>query len=185
SDPIGDGLSFTLSPPFADGADHLTAGMGTTWLQGPSSEPIGVRYDSGTFRTAFLSAPFEGIPTPDQATVMARVLEWLAGASGAVGVSPIASVASGLELSQNSPNPFRSATTLRFAVPNAGPVSLSVFDVAGRRVAELVNGAVDAGQYTATWDGRNASGKRVASGVYLVRLEAGAEAVTREMVLLK
>jgi hypothetical protein len=185
-DPIGDGLSFTVSPPFTEATDHITSGLGTAWLQAPGSETIGVRYDSGVFKSVFLAAPFEGIPAPDQATVMARVLEWLAGASGATDVSPIAAVGTDeLTLWQNAPNPFRGVTSVRFAVPSAARVDVSVFDVAGRRIAGLMDASVDAGQHTATWDGRDTAGRRVASGVYLVRLQAGEKTLTREMVLLQ
>jgi hypothetical protein len=186
SDPIGDGLSLTLSPPFTDRADHLTPSLATTWLEAPGSASIGVRYDSGTFRTVFLSAAFEGLSGSDQTTVMGRVLDWLVGAGAPVGVEDVVAA---LEvepvLRQNVPNPFRGATSLRFALPAAADVELEVFDVAGRRVAELVRGRVDAGEHSVAWDGRNAEGNRAASGVYLVRLRTPERTLTRDIVLLR
>lgn len=66
------------------------------------------------------------------------------------------------------PNPFAGATTLRFTVPQTEHVTLDVFDATGRRVATLLDASVEAGTHAVTWD---ASG--VASGVYLVRMQAG------------
>ena len=63
--------------------------------------------------------------------------------------------------------------------------SLQVFDVAGRLVTTLVNEPRGAGRYSATWNGVDASGARVGSGVYFYRLSAGNGSLTRKMVLLK
>jgi hypothetical protein len=79
-----------------------------------------------------------------------------------------------------SPNPFNPTTTLRFSLPEASHVTLAVFDVTGRQVAQLVNGMQDAGQHSVTFDGSN-----LASGVYLYRLTAGLNTATGKMVLLK
>jgi hypothetical protein len=184
-------LSLTLSPPFPDYADDLTPDTGVvTWLNGPSG-PIGLRYDSGTFKTVFLSAAFEGIsdsdPAPDnQDTVMARILDWLLPTRLATGAPQVAIGApSSVWLAQSAPNPFRGSTALRFAIPAAGPVRLTVFNVAGRRVADLVNGTLPAGTHTVSWNGRDADGRNVASGVYLYRLEAAGERLTKEMIYMK
>ena len=190
SDPIGDGLSISMSPPFPDFADEITATMGgtTAWLNG-TSDPVGVRQDTGTFKTVFMSAAFDGIPTVgadpnNQAVVMQRIIDWLlptpTDVTPTLGQGPAA-----LSLAQNAPNPFRGATSVRFAVPQSGPVSLEVYNVAGRKVADLVTGALDAGAYTVSWDGRDRDGSRVASGVYLYRLNAGGETLSKEMVFLR
>jgi flagellar hook assembly protein FlgD len=63
-------------------------------------------------------------------------------------------------------------------------VTLSVFDVAGRRVRTLVDGWMRAGPHSSRWDGRDDGGRAVASGVYFARLEAG-RILSRRMVLLK
>ncbi|HMB68114.1 MAG TPA: FlgD immunoglobulin-like domain containing protein, partial [bacterium] len=186
SDPIGDGLSFTLSPPYTDNADHLTPSLATTWLEAPGNEAIGVRYDDGTFRTVFLSAPFEGIPPGDQPVVMGRILDWLVPAGGPVGADDVGTaLAAEPVLRQNVPNPFRSATSVSFALPVAADVQLEVFDVAGRRVTELVSGRVEAGEHTVSWNGRNSAGRQVAAGVYLVRLSTPSSTLTRDVVLLR
>jgi hypothetical protein len=191
SDPIGDGLSFTLAPPYADDADDVTPGAGAAaWLSGPAG-PIGVRYDSGTFKTVFMSAPFEGIPETGTwpnttAGVMARILDWLLPTQLATDTGPVvAQSGEALFLEQNAPNPFRSSTSLRFSLPEEAPVTLTVFNVAGRKVAELMNRPLPAGPHAVTWDGRDAAGRAVASGVYLYRLQAGSDVATKEMVLTR
>jgi hypothetical protein len=88
-------------------------------------------------------------------------------------------------LAQNAPNPFTTGTTIRFALPQPATVDLSVYNVLGEKVRTLVSGPAAAGHGAYTWDGRNDSGRRVTSGVYFYRLEAGKERSTRKMVILK
>jgi flagellar hook assembly protein FlgD len=66
-----------------------------------------------------------------------------------------------------------------YDVPRAGDVSLRVFDVSGRSVRTLAKGPVEAGSWSATWDGRDESGRRAAAGVYIARLrtQSGARTV--------
>ena len=76
-------------------------------------------------------------------------------------------------LRQNIPNPFNPSTVIPFDVPTGGgEVTLAIFDVAGRRVATLVNGFVEEGRRRVTWYGNDERGRRVASGVYFMRLTA-------------
>ena len=89
-------------------------------------------------------------------------------------------VAEQFELLQNYPNPFNPATNITFTIPVSSHVTLEVFDVAGRRVATLVNENHSPGTHTVTWDA-----SRVASGVYLYRLQAGDFRQTRSMMLMK
>ncbi|MDP6529887.1 MAG: FlgD immunoglobulin-like domain containing protein [Gemmatimonadota bacterium] len=189
ADPIGDGLSFAMSPPYTDYADDMAPGAGgATWLNS-SVGPVGIRYDSGTYRTVMLAAAFEGIQdtsSPNTKTdVMGRVLDWmLEGLTTGVETGPMASA---LTLSQNAPNPFTPAasTTIAFSVPRDGAVDLAVFNIAGRKVVDLADGTFTQGRHTVVWDGRDAKGSPVASGVYLYRLKAAGETLAREMVLTR
>jgi len=79
-------------------------------------------------------------------------------------------------LAQNYPNPFNPATTIRYDLPFASNVTLEIFDVAGRKVVTLVDGVQAAGFRMARWNGRNAFGGELASGVYFCRLKAQATA---------
>jgi hypothetical protein len=84
------------------------------------------------------------------------------------------------ELAGSAPNPFRGATTLRFALPERANVKLSVYDVTGRLVQDLVDETREAGRYDLKWDA-----KRLASGAYFVKLTANAFTETRRVLLLK
>jgi hypothetical protein len=78
-----------------------------------------------------------------------------------------------LALRQNTPNPFRGGTAVRYDIPRDGVcATLEVFDVSGRRVRVLVDGPQPAGSRLATWDGRNEQGSAVASGVYYCRMRS-------------
>lgn len=88
-------------------------------------------------------------------------------------------------LAQNRPNPFNPATSIVFDLPRAGRATLRIYDLAGRLVATLADGALAAGRHTLRWDGRDAQGAAVASGVYLYRLESADFTATKRMVLAK
>ncbi len=75
-------------------------------------------------------------------------------------------------LEQNYPNPFNPSTTIRYALPEAARVNLSIYNMLGQRVAELTNEVEGAGFYNAVWNGRNQTGSQVATGVYFYRIEA-------------
>ncbi|MBI2501696.1 MAG: T9SS type A sorting domain-containing protein [Candidatus Latescibacteria bacterium] len=88
-------------------------------------------------------------------------------------------------LAQNFPNPFNSSTVIRFELPQSGEVELAVYNLAGQKVATLLEGRREAGAYTLRWDGKDDSGKELASGVYLYRLRAGEQVETRKLALLR
>lgn len=90
-----------------------------------------------------------------------------------------------VELWQNSPNPFTGTTSIRFAVPRPGPVELSVYDVAGRKVADLLGTVLQPAEYAVRWDRRDASGRRVAAGLYFYRIDVAGESLSRRMVVLR
>jgi hypothetical protein len=88
-------------------------------------------------------------------------------------------------LSFAQPNPFRGRTTIRFTMPRDGQAEIAIYDVAGRLVRSLLSGYAPAGPHDVVWDGRNDSGSRVASGVYLYQFRSGDRVETKRMVLLK
>ena len=88
-------------------------------------------------------------------------------------------------LTQNFPNPFNPQTTLAFSLKHASDVSLTIYDVGGRRVRELVNEHRTPGAYKVVWDGRDGKGTQVSSGVYFYKLVAGSFVDTKKMMLLK
>lgn len=88
-------------------------------------------------------------------------------------------------LESAQPNPFNPRTQLRFSLPREGHARMAVYDVSGRRVTTLVDGTVEAGSHAVVWDGTDADGRAVASGVYLYRLDTDDGAQSRRMVLVR
>ena len=95
------------------------------------------------------------------------------------------SLPSGFALHDNTPNPFNPTTTISYSVPTSARVTLRIYDVQGRLVQTLVDETKMAGQYSATWQGRDSRSIEVASGVYFVRLESGRNVQTKKITLLK
>ncbi len=97
-------------------------------------------------------------------------------------------------LSQNYPNPFNPATTITVDIPGEEAngsdeakvlTNLSIFDVRGRLVRILVDKELSPGRYRVTWDGKDANGREVSSGIYFYRVNAGNFSSTRKMTLMK
>lgn len=108
-----------------------------------------------------------------------------------VGIEPPASPG-GLLLYRNYPNPFNPSTNLGFRIADRGFARLEVFDVAGGKVATLVERELPPGEHTFRWDGRNEAGEAAASGIYLYRLRVsspganGGEYIqVRKMILIR
>jgi GH35 family endo-1,4-beta-xylanase len=89
-------------------------------------------------------------------------------------------VPSAYQLSQNFPNPFNPATTIRYNISKTSKVTLKVFDILGRQVQTLVNAMQASGQYSVTFNGQN-----LASGIYFYQLHAGTFTETKKLMLLK
>jgi len=130
------------------------------------------------------------------AKLISRPIVWQADALQEVKLdfaSAAALLPRAFSLAQNLPNPFNPTTKIAYAIPgnvdgaaiDAIFVRLHVYDIRGRRVATLVNGAQKPGRYTAVWDGRDMTGRSVSSGVYFYRLETDRFTQTRRMMLVK
>ena len=104
----------------------------------------------------------------------------LGGTVGVTGERPLA-----LALEQNAPNPFNPTTTISFALPAGGTVSLVVYDITGTPVRTLVSGVLPAGRHSALWDGLDDAGRDAASGVYLCRLRTRTGTLVRRMTLVR
>lgn len=95
-------------------------------------------------------------------------------------VEAVISAPAKFELSQNYPNPFNPSTKISFSVPQSGNVKLSVYNLLGQEVQNLVNGFVEAGNHTINFDAENLN-----SGIYLYKLEANGFVQTRKMTMIK
>ena len=111
------------------------------------------------------------------------------GCGQTAGVSPAGPLAGAtpkqLEFAPPAPNPARGVATLAFGLPRAGRVSLDVYDVGGRRIANLMDGVFAAGRYARTWDGAGRGGASRQPGVYFVRLVTQDGARAQRLTLIR
>jgi len=107
------------------------------------------------------------------------------GVAGPGDGAPSTGSAPRVALGPSAPNPSASGSTIAFALPAAGRAQLAIYSPDGRRVATLIDAALAGGPHQAHWDGRDASGRAVASGVYFYRLDAGGESLSRRMLLVR
>ncbi len=98
---------------------------------------------------------------------------------------PDSAPAMGVVLRQNYPNPFNPMTRIEFALESPGYVDVTVFDIAGRRVATLQRGSMSAGDHAVTWTGRTDSGAAAPAGQYRYVLKTASGQVSHSMTLLK
>ncbi|MEL6822768.1 MAG: M14 family zinc carboxypeptidase, partial [Calditrichota bacterium] len=101
------------------------------------------------------------------------------------GIEPQAGVPNRIELNANYPNPFNPSTTISFGIPEAGQVRLTIYNVLGQPIRELVNSEFTAGNYQLSWDGRDSAGNQVSSGLYFYRLDSENQKLVRRMMLSK
>jgi hypothetical protein len=88
-------------------------------------------------------------------------------------------------LSQNYPNPFNPVTNISYGLPKESFVTISVYNLMGQKVAELVNDDRNAGYHTVTWNSANLIGEPVSSGVYVYTITAGNYQSVKKMILMK
>jgi hypothetical protein len=138
--------------------------------------------DTGVHKVVYLAFGFEGIDNAaDRAALMDGILGFLApgGQSGA-GEVPGPTMLLG-----NAPNPFNPKTEIRFRLAGDGPVTLRVYDLAGRLVRTLVDGPAEGGLHAVAWDGRDDTGRDQPSGAYFYRLSGDRADQTGKMMLVR
>lgn len=90
-----------------------------------------------------------------------------------------------LTLEPNYPNPFTPTTQIKFGLPSTSHVRLQIMNVRGQTVRVLVDEEKPAGWFTVTWDGKNESGREVASGIYLYLIEADNKKILKRLTLIR
>jgi hypothetical protein len=182
-------------------ADYSTAGVDLDWTDATEPDFQYYRVYRGT-ETSF-------VPSPANLVQQTAVSAWtdpafqpwgyfykitavdhagnegVAGSATSVSATGEGDVPNATALLDAAPNPFNPSTTLRFSLASAGRIRLTVHDVAGRRVATLVDDDRGPGRYAVVWEGRDDMGRPVASGVYHYRLECEGFSETKRMTLLK
>ncbi|HTY08938.1 MAG TPA: FlgD immunoglobulin-like domain containing protein, partial [Candidatus Edwardsbacteria bacterium] len=105
--------------------------------------------------------------------------------SGVAGPVAAPALPQSYALLRNTPNPFRYRTTIVFQLPRPASVDLQIYNIAGQLVRTLVHGPQPAGTHAASWDGRDAAGQQVSSGVYLYRLSSPQYSRTGKLSLVR
>ncbi len=135
-------------------------------------------------RTIFIQNLFDGSYGRGSSPIVAgRAIKFTTNAPSTAVADPIAGARVPARLGLvASPNPFSNSASLRLSLPTAGRVRVAVYDVSGRSVRVLADGEMAAGNHSLRWDGRDESGRRVANGTYLFKVETGAGVVTTKTV---
>ena len=89
------------------------------------------------------------------------------------------------KLYQNFPNPFNPKTRIDYQVPQTAKVNISVYNILGQLVADLVNGVKSPGHYSVDWNAKDINGLKVSSGIYIARMVSNNYSAARKLILLK
>ncbi len=202
----GDSLQMFYNPAFEIGAnnwiDNLTpTSSATVCFTDPNNgdAACGVYNGTDAWKTAFWALDYLSLDYYDPADTTSKyywaltdvcnpieaTLEWF-GAPTMV-VTDVKSIenASAYRLNANYPNPFNPTTTLSFSIPSHELVSLTIYNMLGQEITTLVNSTLDAGDHSYVWNGRDAAGNIVSSGVYFYTMKAGNYTSTQKMVFMK
>ncbi len=170
----------TAFPRDAETVLTFNSASGDTAFQGKS---VGVRWLSGPYRIVFFGFPFYFMKDQEARQVAIKVLQDLGEPVGVEAGTPSPPLAT--SLLPVHPNPFRGSARIEYSLAAKGRVRLSVYNVSGQLVRELVNQIQSPGRYSASWDGRNQKGHKVPSGVYFYRLQAGTFSDTKKAVVVR
>lgn len=195
-DPIGSGMILGLTypwPSFRKGDDAMPGPSARTVMFANDGSHAMIRnVTAHGGKAVYLAEALDGIsqddPDPNNAkSLVARVVNWIVG-NGPAEAPDGAPLQPGSSIRDTRPNPFRATTEVVVAISEraaAGSVRLEVYDLAGRRIARLLDESLSAGVHTATWDGRSDAGIGMPSGMYLCRLTTVDGSSTRKLVLMR
>lgn len=152
-------FSFALNSNFADPAKRDGAGVADMLIVWMTSYPFPFEQSRDTL---WIIAPDFSVSTPDLPEILGE-----------------------FRLIRNVPNPFTAQTSIHYALPGSEAVEISIYDLAGRLVRQLVERTESAGNHRIEWDGESDSGRRVSPGVYFIRMVSGNNRDTRRVVMLR
>lgn len=144
----------------------------------------GTTVDTPSFRTMYFSFDFSQLSDP------AHRIQWMQDLMNWWQISPTSNAGAETpqivsEIKHVYPNPFNPQTNIRYNTAKAGLVNISVYNIRGQKVRELVNENKASGNHSISWDGNDAKGKAVASGVYYLRMVAGDKRDSKKITLIK
>jgi hypothetical protein len=189
---------FTVSPADTGTGDFDSLGVGTgatrffRATQRPANNigmMIGYPNASPAYRTLLMTVPIgilqEGAAPNTRPILVDSIMHWFQLFSGVEGKEAPYILPTSYALFGARPNPTSEGASFEYQLPTSKHASLVVYNVAGQVVRTLVNTEVPAGYHTARWDGRDEKGGQVASGVYLVRFEAGGHQQMKRAVIVR
>jgi hypothetical protein len=158
--------------------NHKAAGIKYEGLIGNGSFPAKVIYFGFPFETVYLEE------TRNQ--LMTEIIDFFNKPVTSID-NEIVEFPNQFVLFQNYPNPFNPSTSIEYIVPSNEYVTLSVFDILGNKIADLVDEQQSAGKYSVTFDAGSLSNRnsQLSSGIYIYRLQAGSFSKSKTMILLK
>jgi hypothetical protein len=197
--PIDNSAPATLSAVVSDSTSGASNIDVAEWSFGPVAAAAGAGTPmSGTFtspRVAVSARLSTGSFSPGAGRLWVRgrdaagnwgnasALDLVVNGSSLVGVAGETPVR--LELRQNAPNPVLQTTTIAFGLPAQASVRLSIYDVSGRRVRDLVNRSLEPGVHSVSWDRTDERGRAVKPGVFYYRMTVGPTSFVRRLVVLQ
>ena len=110
---------------------------------------------------------------------------WYSYEGGQVATGEERTIPDEFSLDQNYPNPFNPSTTITFDLSEDADVKISIYDMTGRLIKELLNERLTVGDHTINWDGNDEMGNPVSGNVYFYNLQTGDYSQTKKMVLIK
>ena len=196
NDPIGDGLSMFARGSSKDQLQLSASPIGqiNKVFSYGSSEKDSIRIaavraqnpDKGWKAVYFGFGVADILTSTNRKKVIQRSIDWIIDSVlVSVEYPDIATLPLTFHLEQNYPNPFNPETTIAFSLANSTVVEVTIYNVSGQKIRELVNDRYSAGEHFVKWDGRDAFGSTVSSGVYLYKIQTAEFTALRKMVLLK
>ena len=161
--------------------------MFSTELKGSAPEELNVALIDIKKRRVYSSVFNEKITLSPNSNISYE-LKLIAGELGYVNLKTkeiLDNIPSEFVLSQNYPNPFNPITKMDYELPERSMVSISIYNVLGQEIINLVNEVKDYGHHTIKWDGKDNTGKEMASGVYFTRMVSSKFSQTKKMLLIK
>jgi len=89
------------------------------------------------------------------------------------------------KITGNYPNPFNPSTTIAFSIPKDSNTKLSVYNIKGQKVKDIISGELSKGFHKAIWDGKDSTNRSVSSGIYIFRLASDGKVSVRKAMLMK
>jgi hypothetical protein len=145
---------------------------------------VAFRYLGSDFKVIFFDFPLYFVQEAQACSLLHRALSDLGVYPSAVAEEE-SNVPISFSLKQNYPNPFNAETVIEYSLPREGQVKITIYNLLGQKVKDLVDQKLSAGHQKISWDGKNDRGEVISSGIYFYRMEANEFTQVRKMVFLK